>query len=203
MVCQLSKSPHRNAFDRVSRDLKIPWDVKKSLGAGPMLEIKAALYDPQSSSTALPKFPLAMPRQLGFSFGGLVASVERYIERAGPESPFSDASETGGERPAIAHAFQTAAVWQLEEKVSLALDRCTRKGVHIRELVVSGGVASNVYLRNRHVTLYGGCFSTTYSLILVVHRLEAFLEPRGVTTQYPPIEFCTGASQSFSGVIII
>jgi len=52
---------------------------------------------------------------------------------------------------AVAHAFQTAAIDQLEEKVALALRWCQDRGYGVRHLVVSGGVASNSYLRNRCV----------------------------------------------------
>lgn len=72
-------------------------------------------------------------------------------------------------RLAIARAFQDAAVAQLEEKVVLALRWCARKRqailednlsstggnwsgaeVPVRHVVVSGGVASNAYFRDRY-----------------------------------------------------
>lgn len=52
---------------------------------------------------------------------------------------------------ALARAFQTAAVAQLEEKLTLGLKWCAQKGVQVRHVVVSGGVASNNFLRTRLV----------------------------------------------------
>lgn len=58
-----------------------------------------------------------------------------------------------GLRIAIARGFQEAAVAQLEEKVKLALRWCDKRGVKVNALVASGGVASNMYLRERY---FGG-----------------------------------------------
>lgn len=55
-----------------------------------------------------------------------------------------------GLRIAIARGFQEAAFGQLEEKVKLALRWCDKRGVKVNGLVASGGVASNMYLRERY-----------------------------------------------------
>ena len=52
---------------------------------------------------------------------------------------------------ALARAFQTAAVGQLEEKLLLALKWCETKNITVQEIVVSGGVASNKFLCERYV----------------------------------------------------
>lgn len=54
-------------------------------------------------------------------------------------------------KKAIARAFQSAAVGHLEEKLVLGLELCKQKGVFVQDVVVSGGVASNQYLRERCV----------------------------------------------------
>lgn len=54
---------------------------------------------------------------------------------------------------ALARAFQTAAVGQLEEKLLLALNWCEMNGIIVQEIVVSGGVASNKFLRERYIML--------------------------------------------------
>lgn len=52
-------------------------------------------------------------------------------------------------KQAVARAFQTAAVDHLEEKLVLALQECKNKNIPVRTVVVSGGVASNNFLRQR------------------------------------------------------
>ena len=108
-----------------------------------MLE-KVAAKHPAHSPFPFPDFPLAMRGTLGFSFGGLISSVQRLIAKLGP-----DAVENNATQAAIAHAFQQAAIGQLEEKLRLAFAAYERKGIVITTVVASGGVASNVYLRSR------------------------------------------------------
>lgn len=52
-------------------------------------------------------------------------------------------------RIALAQAFQTAAVVHLEDKLLLALNWCLERKIDVRNVVVSGGVASNQFLRTR------------------------------------------------------
>ncbi|TFK78225.1 hypothetical protein K466DRAFT_570969, partial [Polyporus arcularius HHB13444] len=49
----------------------------------------------------------------------------------------------------VARSFQKAAVGQLEDKLVLGMRECAQKGISVRHLVVSGGVASNSFLRER------------------------------------------------------
>lgn len=109
-----------------------------------MLEHVASTYDPAASSVHLPSFPVPVPGVLSFSYGGLLSAVQRYVEQTGAE-----AVTEGPVRAAIAHAFQHAAVLQLEKKISLALSLCEKRGVQVQTMVASGGVASNRYLRSR------------------------------------------------------
>ena len=60
---------------------------------------------------------------------------------------------------ALARAFQTAAVGQLEEKLSLALKWCEMKDIVVQDIVVSGGVASNKFLRERYIYSSGDGYS--------------------------------------------
>jgi N6-L-threonylcarbamoyladenine synthase len=87
-----------------------------------------------------------MPGILGFSFTGLHSAVERFVTARGGAADLDEATKR-----AVANAFQTAAVNQLEEKVALALKWCRDRGHGVKHLVVSGGVASNSHLRNRYV----------------------------------------------------
>jgi len=77
-------------------------------------------------------------------------------------------------RLSLARAFQKTAVYQLEDKLSLGLKWCKRQNVHVRHVVVSGGVASNTFLRERlKVCLRQASPDVPISLL------------------FPPLELCT------------
>lgn len=94
------------------------------------------------------QFPYAplkfnIPRTLkDFSFTGLATALQLYIKENGP---ILDVEE----KRQLAQACNVAAVDQLEYKVKKALDWCKANGRDVNCLVVSGGVASNEYLRSR------------------------------------------------------
>lgn len=142
-----SSTSFRRAFDKVSRELKLPWSLADStvpIGAGPILEHIASTYN-SASLVPLPVFPTPTPGVLSFSYGGLLSAVQRYVQQVGPMA--TDNTEI---RAAIALAFQQAAVSQLEKKIGLALRLCADRGIHVSTLVASGGVASNKFLRERY-----------------------------------------------------
>lgn len=110
-----------------------------------------------------------MPGQLAFSYGGPRSRVEIYVRERGGVARVPVST-----RLKLARTFQEAAVRQLEEKTVLALAQCAKEGVHVRDVVVSGGVASNQYLRTR----------------LRQGLAEAFPDdPPNLV--YPPPELCT------------
>lgn len=133
------------AFDKVSRMLSIPWS---GLGPGAALERFCSTADTGSELPEVCSLPRPMHGKLAFSYSGLHSSVERFI-----------ASRNGVQnldlqtKLALACAFQKAAIGQLEEKLTLGLKWCTQNGVQVRHVVVSGGVASNSFLRARLVFL--------------------------------------------------
>ncbi|EPQ57559.1 peptidase M22, glycoprotease [Gloeophyllum trabeum ATCC 11539] len=133
------------AFDKVARMLGLDWGEK---GYGAALEAFCAEGRQQfgSDTNVGPdiSIPRPMPRQLAFSFSSLHSSVERFIHARGGIQNLDTR-----ERWRLAMAFQEAAVAQLEEKVELALGVCAKRGLRIGDVVVSGGVASNMYLRSR------------------------------------------------------
>ena len=130
-------------FDKVSRLLALPWSAK---GPGASLEEFVAA-SPVEDDLA-PSMPRTMPGVLSFSYTGLHSVIERFVTARGGAVALDSATKR-----AVANAFQTAAIDQLEEKVALALRWCRDRGHRVRHLVVSGGVASNSYLRNRCVQL--------------------------------------------------
>jgi N6-L-threonylcarbamoyladenine synthase len=68
---------------------------------------------------------------------------------------------------ALASAFQSAAVKQLEDKVALALGWCRKRGLGVQHLVVSGGVASNMFLRDRYRFIYLQCARCIQTLMFL------------------------------------
>ncbi|KAF8319584.1 Gcp-like domain-containing protein [Cantharellus anzutake] len=156
-----------NAFDKVSRELGLPWTDaahRNVVGAGPMLE-KVAEEHASISSCDTPAFPVPMRGRLAFSYGGLMSSVQRHVANLKGNGPLRRDTQSS-----IAYSFQVAAIDQLREKLSLALDLCRRRSTTITTVVISGGVASNKYLRS---------------------RLENFLGHQQLAVHYPPPSLCT------------
>lgn len=129
------------AFDKVSRMLGLSWE---GLGPGAALEKFCAADGNGYTLPEMKPLPRPMPRQLAFSYAGLHSGVERFVSRHQGEFDYPT-------KLALARAFQDAAVAQLEEKVVLGLKLCAQEGHRIGHLVVSGGVASNNFLRERSV----------------------------------------------------
>lgn len=142
------------SYDKVSRLLELKWGDH---GPGAALESFASQSDYESnahesattlppSDTTLPEMPKPLPSRLAFSYASLHSAVERHIHAQGGIDQVDNES-----RRSLARAFQSAAIGQLEEKVVLALEWCNNNQISINDLVVSGGVASNMYLRSRYV----------------------------------------------------
>ena len=128
-----------NAYDKVAKLLKIPYEGK---AAGAALERLCA------SEGGAPQIQMPKPTRgrLAFSYTGFNSTVERFLHARKGE--VDERTKLG-----IARSFQEAAVGQLEEKLVLGMRQCGREGIRVRCLVVSGGVASNQYLRERWVML--------------------------------------------------
>lgn len=122
----------RDAFDKVARWLEIP---AGDTGGGAALEAFVNSQSPQQDIV----LPMTAPGKLFFSFSGIKAAVKREIGATAPDDV--------ARKHAIAAAFQRSAVGQLEEKVALVMKKTG--GNRYTSLVVSGGVASNLFLRER------------------------------------------------------
>ena len=163
------------AFDKVARLLGLGYP------GGPAIERAAALAGVQPSGSQNPyRLPRAwIPGTYDFSFSGLKTAVLQFIEGAqkgGRESqetetpPASRYARTAALQgdisiPRVAASFQEAVVDVLSTKTVRAA-----QALHVREVVLAGGVAANLALRE---------------------RLSEALLALSIPLRYPPISFCT------------
>ncbi|KAJ6607764.1 Gcp-like domain-containing protein, partial [Mycena sp. CBHHK59/15] len=164
------------AIDRVATLLQIKWT---DMGPGPALEnFCAEELEDNGPEYAL---PIAMRGQLALSFSGLHSAVDRCVTLAGGLENVN--------RRALARAFQTAAFAQLEEKLLLALKWCANNNHSIHHVVVSGGVASNMFLRERQVSVVQDLICCTH---IFVCRLKICLSKfDSMDLIFPPPALCT------------
>ncbi|EIW74528.1 peptidase M22 glycoprotease [Coniophora puteana RWD-64-598 SS2] len=164
------------SFDKVARILGLEWG-KRGLGAAleDFCEAEPTTdegkCDGEISSFA---FPHPMRGRLDFSFASLHSTVDRHLALLGRPP-------TLAEKRALAREFQDAAVAQLCAKLRLALDACAQRGVTVGDVVVSGGVASNRYLRTR----------LRESLDAYAALSESTTEDARIELAFPPVELCT------------
>lgn len=132
-----------NAYDKVARALGVPgW---ATLGPGAALEAFCKPMPAEDEATTVPRFTLGMTRHTdALSFTGPHTQVDRIISRAGGIEALGEEM-----RRDVAREFQREAVGQLVRKTRWALGQCQERGCIVRHVVVSGGVASNQYLRAR------------------------------------------------------
>ncbi|RPD54185.1 glycoprotease [Lentinus tigrinus ALCF2SS1-7] len=125
-----------NAYDKVAKLLKIPYSGR---APGAALEQFCTSGEDDAPEIHMPR---PMRGRLAFSYTGLHSTVERYLDAQRGE--LDECARLG-----IARSFQKAAVGQLEDKLALGIQQCTQRGIKVQHLVVSGGVASNTFLRER------------------------------------------------------
>lgn len=119
------------AFDKVANILGLDFP------GGPKLELLAMKGD--SKKIQLPK-PLINSKNLDMSFSGLKTAVLNYNSKIGKTNiSYSD----------LAASFQKSVTDILCKKISLAIDISQKEYSHFTNVVVSGGVAANKYLRKK------------------------------------------------------
>ncbi|KAH7905452.1 glycoprotease family-domain-containing protein [Hygrophoropsis aurantiaca] len=154
------------AFDKAARLLGLSWGKR---GPGAALEDfcrEDDVLDP-ADLPQIPSFPVPMPGRLAFSFACLHSSVERYIASSSPDI-------SRAHKVAIAREFQDAAARQLCAKLVLGLEKSALRGIKIQDVVVSGGVASNFYIRTR-----------------LRECLDKYSPDEPIALLFPPLELCT------------
>ena len=87
--------------------------------------------------------PMAQNRDLAFSFSGIASQVKRLMLARSAEGGMIDNERRWLARSALGTAFE-----HLGSRTVLALEKLRIEGVEIDNLVVSGGVAANTFLRS-------------------------------------------------------
>ncbi|CAH9102339.1 unnamed protein product [Cuscuta epithymum] len=133
------------AYDKTAKWLGL--DLRKS--GGPAIE-KLALEG--NADSVKFNVPMKHYKNCNFSYAGLKTQVRLAIEARNIDAgiPISTASsEDRQARADIAASFQRVAVLHLEDKCKRAIEWALKIEPSINSLVVSGGVASNQYVRDR------------------------------------------------------
>ncbi|KAI6030639.1 glycoprotease family-domain-containing protein [Pisolithus orientalis] len=150
------------SFDKVARMLALSWGTK-----GPGAALEDFCRKDIGDVPDVGSFPVPMPGKLAFSYSCLHSSIERYL--ASTQVPLTE-----GHRVALARAFQDAAAQQLCEKLTLGLEKLSLRNINPRHVVVSGGVASNLFLRTR-----------------LRAALDSYSPDAKIDLVFPPPELCT------------
>ncbi|XP_021280768.1 probable tRNA N6-adenosine threonylcarbamoyltransferase, mitochondrial [Herrania umbratica] len=133
------------AFDKTAKWLGL--DMRKS--GGPAVEQLAREGDAESVRFST---PMKQHKDCNFSYAGLKTQVRLAIASRNIDAkvPISCASrQDRSSRADIAASFQRVAVLHLEERCERAIKWALKIEPSIKHLVVSGGVASNQYVRAR------------------------------------------------------
>lgn len=165
------------AYDKTAKWLGL--DMRRS--GGPAVEELAQEGDPESVKF---KVPMQHHKDCNFSFAGLKTQVRLAIasKDINAQIPVSSASSLDRRsRADIAASFQRVAVLHLEERCERAIEWGLKIEPSIKHLVVSGGVASNQYVRS---------------------RLDDVVKKKGLKLVCPPPSLCTdnGVMIAWTGI---
>ncbi|KAL2337516.1 hypothetical protein Fmac_011962 [Flemingia macrophylla] len=165
------------AYDKTAKWLGL--DMRRS--GGPAIEKLAMEGNAESVKFSI---PMKQHKDCNFSYAGLKTQVRLAIEskKIDAKIPISSASnEDRLSRADIAASFQRIAVLHLEEKCERAIQWALKMEPSIRHLVVSGGVASNQYVRA---------------------QLNMVVKKNGLQLVCPPPQLCTdnGVMVAWTGI---
>ena len=127
------------AFDKVAKMLGLGYP------GGPMIEKMAAIGD--DSRFTLPR-PLINSGDCNLSFSGLKTAVRKIIESYSPDGAVEHAILPKQDVADVCACFQMTATDCLVRKLERAIKYFKQHYPEGEHIVVSGGVASNTYLRN-------------------------------------------------------
>ncbi|GAU25652.1 hypothetical protein TSUD_265780 [Trifolium subterraneum] len=165
------------AYDKSAKWLGL--DLSRS--GGPAIEELAREGNAKSVNFSI---PMRQHKDCNFSYAGLKTQVRLAIEskKIDAKIPISSASyEDRLSRADIAASFQRIAVLHLEERCERAIEWALKMEPSIKHLVVSGGVASNQYVRA---------------------RLDTVVKKNGLQLVCPPPWLCTdnGVMVAWTGI---
>ncbi len=149
------------AFDKVAKMLGLGYP------GGPMIEKMAAIGD--DSRFTLPR-PLLNSGDCNLSFSGLKTAVRKIIESYATDGVVEHAILPKQDVADVCACFQLAATECLTKKLERAVRYFKQNYPLGRHIVVSGGVASNTYLRD---------------------KLQDLADRYDLEFAAPPIRFCT------------
>ena len=149
------------AFDKVAKMLNLGYP------GGPMIEKLASVGD--KTRFSLPR-PLIGSDDCNLSFSGLKTAVRKIVESYSPDGEVEHAILPKQDVADVCACFQFAATDCLVRKLQRAIKYFKQKYPDGQHLVVSGGVASNSYLRS---------------------SLKELAEKNNLEFAAPPIRFCT------------
>lgn len=149
------------AFDKVAKMLNLGYP------GGPMIEKMADIGD--ENRFVLPR-PLRGTNDCNLSFSGLKTAVRKIIESYAADGKIEHAILNTKDTADICASFQKAATDCLVYKLKKAIVIFKQRYPQGKDLVVSGGVAANTYLRQ---------------------KLKDVAEVEGLEFSAPPIKFCT------------
>ncbi|CAJ1949782.1 unnamed protein product [Sphenostylis stenocarpa] len=165
------------AYDKTAKWLGL--DLRRS--GGPAIEKLAMEGNAESIKFSI---PMKQHKDCNFSYAGLKTQVRLAIEskKIDAKIPISLTSkEDRLSRADIAASFQRIAVLHLEERCERAIQWALKMEPSIRHLVVSGGVASNQFVRA---------------------RLDMVVKKNGLQLLCPPPQLCTdnGVMIAWTGI---
>lgn len=149
------------AFDKVAKMLGLGYP------GGPAIEKIAQSGD--KTRFTLPR-PLIGSNDCNLSFSGLKTAVRKIIETYSPDGNLAHANIPAQDMADICACFQYTATDCLCRKLKKAIEYFKKQYPNGKHLVVSGGVASNVYLRS---------------------QLQKLADENNLIFAAPPIRFCT------------
>lgn len=149
------------AFDKVSKMLGLGYP------GGPIIEKMAELGNEQRF--ILPR-PLCGSGDCNLSFSGLKTAVRKIIESYDPDGNIEHAIMRKRDIADVCASFQLAVADCLINKLERAVKIFKQKYPDDQDIVVSGGVAANTYLRK---------------------RMQQLADKQNLTFSAPPVRFCT------------
>jgi N6-L-threonylcarbamoyladenine synthase len=153
------------AFDKVARILGL------SYPGGPSIQRAAATAGQADNPVHLPRAWLRGTHD--FSFSGLKTAALQQVRAAWPDRTPGGAAEDAPRVAALAAAFQEAVVDVLATKTVRAAQM-----LGVRQVVLAGGVAANLALRE---------------------RLTSLLAPQDIGLRCPPVVYCTDNAAMIAG----